>query len=449
MTFNWKSKRFDNFILMLNDKFIPMSKYSSNNILSLQFSSNKVGESIDFDSAMGINFSDEGNFSFRNRQREIPFGIDICVKAKTIRQMSERFPYLIFEYAGEPCAIFFFSKHSMGLPVMMIQKESFAGFSKGTNSWAIMSLKHPILPERVEALDRGVSSRLSLWNKNHMNSKKHMQSNKLRYTELISSSTDSRHLVVHLGYPRNAQISPSFNKMQANRKGLFICTLTCKSCMATHINCVEGVETNDPVWPSEMPGTHKICLLQISHLLSLNVWIRLIAAISFWLFFPRLAMTKEYSGYSGNRRNVLEPSSFELPVNGLWPNSSECRSASLMRFKFFSDSENFINHVLWSASADSLWSTAFVPETIKTLLPISTKPLGKPAFGSLNSLQYFIKANVFIVQLYCFMAYIIFTMVLHRLFLPPKRFGRSLGDVTISSRCYDIFKVHDVMSATI
>jgi hypothetical protein len=63
-------------------------------------------------------------------------------------------------------------------------------------------------------------------------------------------------------------------------------------------------------------------------------------------------------------------------------------------------------------------------------------------------LQYFIKANVFIVQLYCFMAYIIFTMFLHRLFLPPKRFGRSLGDVTISSRCYDIFKVHDVMSTT-
>jgi hypothetical protein len=63
-------------------------------------------------------------------------------------------------------------------------------------------------------------------------------------------------------------------------------------------------------------------------------------------------------------------------------------------------------------------------------------------------LQYFIKANVFIVQLYCFMAYIIFTMFLHRLFLPPKRFGRSLGDVTISSRCYDIFKVHDVMRLT-
>ncbi len=448
MTFNRKSKRFDNLVLMFNDKFFPMSKYSSNDILSLQLSSNKVGESIDFDSAMGINFSDEGDFTFRNRQLDIPFRIDIYVKAKAIRQMSERFPYLIFEYTGEPCAIIFISKPSMGLPIMMILKEFFAGFSKGTNGWAIMSLEHSLLPERVEALDRGVSSRLSLWNKNHMNSKKHMQSNKLRDTELISSSTDSRHLVVRLRYPGNAQISPSFNKMQAKRKGLFICTLTCKNCMATHINGVKRVETNDPVWSSEMLGTHKICLLQITHLLSLNVWIRLIAAIPFWLFFPRLAMTKEYSGYSGNRRNVLEPSSFKFPVNGLWPNSGECRSASFMRFKFFSDSENFVNHVLLSASSDSLWSTAFVSETIKALLPISTKPFGKPAFGSLNSLQYFIKANIFVVQLYCFMAYFMFTMFLHRLFLPPKCFGRSLGDANISSRCYDIFKVHDVMRLT-
>ncbi len=448
MTFNWKSKRFDDFILMLNDKFLPMSKYGSNNILSLQYSSNKVGKSIDFDSPMGINFSDEGDFSFRNRQLEISFRIDICVKAKAIRQMSERFPHLILEYAGEPCAIFFFSKPSMGLPIMLILKESFAGSPEGGNGWTIMSLEHSFLPDCVETFDRGVSSRLSLWDKDHMNSKKQVQSNKLRDAELISSSTGSRHLVVHLGYTGNAQMSPSFNKMRAKRKGLFICALTCKSGMTSHIDCVKRVETSNPFGSSEMPGPHKVCLLQISHLISLDIWIRLITAISFWLFFPRLAMTKEYSGYSGNRRNVFEPSSFEFPMNGFWPNSGECRSASPVRFQLFSDSKYFINHVLRSASADSLWRTAFVPETISTLFLISSKPLGKPAFGSLNSLQYFIKANAFVVQLNCFMAYIIFTMFLHRLFIPPKRFGRSLGDVKISSRCYDIFKVHDVMRLT-
>jgi hypothetical protein len=63
-------------------------------------------------------------------------------------------------------------------------------------------------------------------------------------------------------------------------------------------------------------------------------------------------------------------------------------------------------------------------------------------------LQYFIKANACVVQLYRFMAYIIFTLFFHRLCLPPKCFGRSLGDTRLSSRCYDIFKVHDVLTIT-
>ena len=116
MIFNWKSKRFNDLVLMLNNKFLSISKYSSNDILPLQSPSNEVGESIDFDSSMGINFSDERDFSFRNRQFEIPFRVDICVKAKAIRQMSERFPYLIFEYAWEPCAVSFLVSLLCGFP---------------------------------------------------------------------------------------------------------------------------------------------------------------------------------------------------------------------------------------------------------------------------------------------------------------------------------------------
>ena len=147
MACNWKSKRFDDFILMFNNKFFSMSKYSSNNILPLQLSSNKVGESIDIDSPMGINFSDKRDFSFRNRQLEIPFMIHICGKTKAIGQMSERFPYLILKYAGKSCTIFLCSKPSMGLSIMIVLKESFAGSPEGTNGWAIMSLEHSLLPE--------------------------------------------------------------------------------------------------------------------------------------------------------------------------------------------------------------------------------------------------------------------------------------------------------------
>ena len=142
MTVNRKSKRFDKFILMFNNKFISMSKYCSNNILPLQFFSNKVGEPIDFDSSVGINLSDERDFSFGNRQYEIPFMVDICVKAKAIRQMFERVPYLIFEYAWEPCAVFFLSKPSMGLPIMLILKKPFTVSSEGTNRWPMDGCSH-------------------------------------------------------------------------------------------------------------------------------------------------------------------------------------------------------------------------------------------------------------------------------------------------------------------
>lgn len=439
MTFNRKSKRLDDFILMLNNNFSCMSKYSSNDILPFQFTSNKVGETIDFDSPMGVNFSDEGDFSFRNRKREIPFRIDICVKAKVTRQMFERFPYLIFKYAGEPCAISLFRKSSMRLPIMTVSKESFAGFSESTDGWTIMSMEHSLLPECIEAFDRGISARLSLRDKDHMDSKEQMHSDELRDTELIPPSAHSRHLIVHLGCLGNAQKSPTFKQMPAKREGLFICALACKSCMPSHINCVKRIETSNPVWPSEMPGTHKVCLMQIAHLLSLNVWIRLITAVSLWRFFPRLAMTKKYSGYSRNRRNVLEATSFKFPVNRLCSNSREGRSASFMRFQFIPNKQDSLDHVRRSASSDSLWSAAFVSETIKTLLLISSKPFGKPSLGSANSLQYFIKANAFLVQLNRFMAYIIFILLFHRLYLPPKCFGRSLGDAKISSRCYDIF----------
>jgi len=426
MIFNWKSKRFNDLVLMFNNKFLSISKYSSNNILPLQSSSNEVGESIDVDSSVGINLSDERDFSFGNRQREIPFRVDICVKAKTIRQMFERFPYLIFEYAWKPCAVFFLSKPSMGLPIMQILKKPFTVSSEGTNSWAIMSLEYPVLPECVEAFDRGVSSRLSLRNKDQMNAKKQVQSYKLRDTELIPSSARSRHLIVHLGDPRNTQKSPRFNKMQAERQGLFIGGLAGKSCMPSHIDCMERVETSNSVRSSEMSWTHKICLLQIAHLLSLNVWIRLIAAISFWLFFLRLAVTTEDSGYSGNGRDVFNPSSFDFPVNDFWPDSGECRSSGIMRFKFFPDRENSINHTLISVVVNSLWSTAFVPETIKALFPVSCKPLGKPEVASLYGFEYLIKSYSINIKLYSLVANIILIIISHRLLLLQNCFGVSL-----------------------
>jgi hypothetical protein len=60
-------------------------------------------------------------------------------------------------------------------------------------------------------------------------------------------------------------------------------------------------------------------------------------------------------------------------------------------------------------------------------------------------LKYLIKTDSFVIKLYCLTAFFILILILHRLYLLPKVFGRSLGDIKIGLRCYDIFLVCDVM----
>jgi hypothetical protein len=60
-------------------------------------------------------------------------------------------------------------------------------------------------------------------------------------------------------------------------------------------------------------------------------------------------------------------------------------------------------------------------------------------------LKYLIKIDSFVIKLHCLTAFFILILILHRLYLLPKVFGRSLGDIKIGLRCYDIFLVCDVM----
>jgi hypothetical protein len=53
----------------------------------------------------------------------------------------------------------------------------------------------------------------------------------------------------------------------------------------------------------------------------------------------------------------------------------------------------------------------------------------------LDQLEYFIETVSFFIKLYCFTTFLIFLLILHRLYLLPKLFGRSLGDVKM---VYDV-----------
>ena len=445
MTFNRERERFNNFIVLLNKQSLSMSKDSSNNILSLKFSPDEIGRTIDLDSPMRVNLSDEGDFSLRNREIEMSAIIPVFFKIKTIWQMDKGFPEAVFKHSRESCAMLFLSKTSVRFFIMVISQESFTGLSKDIKGRAVMSMKHPFLPESIKTLNGGISAWFSLWDEYQMDSHKQMQSNNLRDAIRVSPSTCSRHLIIHLGYCGNAHKSPCFNQMSAERNGLFISKLTCESRMSCHIHSMKGVESGNPFWAPEISWPNKICLMEVSNLLYFNVRIRLIVAISFSLVFTCRSITIKHPCNSRDGRNIASASLLKFPVNNLCSNSRKLGTTGFMRFQFFPDRENLSNEIIRGLSPDSFWSAALIFETFKPMLSISSKPFRKPESTSLKQLKYFLKANPFFVKMYRFAAFLIFFLILHRLSLLLKVFRRSLGDVKNSLRCYDIFLVCDVM----
>ena len=445
MALNWERETFDDFILLFNNQSFSMSKYSSNNILSLKFSSNEISRTIDLNSAMRINFSDKGDFSLRNRDIKTSIGIDISFEDKTPWQMSKRFPQTVSEYPRESRAMFFLTKTPVWFLIMVILKESFAGSLKGSKGRTIMSSENSLLPESIKTLNRGISTRFSRRNKYQMYSHEQMEADKLRYAVRIASSSCSSHLIIHLGYLWKPNKSPCFNQMSAKRYSLFISKLTCESCMSCHIQSMEGIESGNPFWTSDVSRSNKVCLMKVSNLFCLNGRIRLIIVISFWRAFSNSSIPGKNPGNCGDGWHITNLSLFKLPKNNLCPNTREDRTSGLVRFQFLPDGEDLFNHMLRGFSPDSFWSAFLISETFKPMFFESFEPLGKPATTSLNQLKYFIETISFFIKMYCLTAYLIFILILHRLSLLPNVFGRSLGDIKISLRCYDAFKVHDVM----
>src|SRR3989337_4080495 len=148
MTINWKRKRFDNSIFLFNNQSFSMSKDSSSNILSLKFAPDEIGRTIDLNSPLRVNFSDEGDFSLRNREIKVSVRVNVSIKAKTLWQMNKRFPEVVFKHSRESCAMFFLSKTSVRFLIMIILQELFAGFSKDSKGRAVMPLNRSRSEER-------------------------------------------------------------------------------------------------------------------------------------------------------------------------------------------------------------------------------------------------------------------------------------------------------------
>ena len=259
-------ERFDDFILLFNHQSLSMRKNGSNDILPLKLPPDEIRRTIDLNVTMRVDFADKGNSSFCNRDTKVTLGIHVLIEAESSWQMSKRFPEAISEYAGQSCAVFILGKPSMWFLIMVIPQKAFTSLSKDSKGRTMMASNHSFLPEFIKTLNRCIPTWFSLRDKYQMYPHEQVETHQLRDAPVITSSSCSRHLVVHLRHHGNAHISPHSNQMFAQRDCLFIRKLGCESCMPRNIHRMKRIESGNPFWTSKMSGTHKVCLVEVSHL---------------------------------------------------------------------------------------------------------------------------------------------------------------------------------------
>lgn len=446
MTFNWERKRLDSLSPLFNNQPLPVSNDHSGNILTLKPFPNEVGRAVNLDLPGMVDLSDKGDFSRSHGKAEAAFRVDVATETEVFWQMPKGSPELVPECTREPGAMFLLGNAPMRLLVVVVSHEPLADSLKGGKSRAIVSSGHSFLPETIETLNAGISTWFSFGNEDQMNTEKKVKTHSLGETKGVTSPPCSCHLIVKLGYKGKAHKSPCLEKMPAEGEGLLVGKLTGTSSVPCHIHSVEAVKAGDSLGTPEVPRANNVCLMQISHLLSFEVGIGLIALASLDPCLLGFSMPKEDSCNGRDGGNIFNFPTFKLPLDGFRSDPREGREASLTGNQLFSNAKYLSNHVLRGLSSNLLKGTTLIFESLKTFLFVPAKPFRKPAFAPVNQLQYFCKASSFIVKLYCSKTLFILVLLFHRLLLLPKLFGRSLGRLRISSRCCDNFLVHDVMT---
>lgn len=409
------------------------------NILPFELSSNEIGRAVELDPAVRVDFSDKRDLSPCNGEGKVALGILEGVECKPSRQVPEGVPATISEYSREASAVLLLRKASVGLLIVIVSQKALARSLKGRKGRAFMPSEYPLLPESIKTLDGSVSSWLSLWDEHHMDAQKQVESDNLGDAVRVTPASCGSHFIVQLGGCRNSQRFPGVDQVSAQRDRLFIRILARRGCVASHINGVEGIESGNAVRASEVSGTHEVCLMEVSHILCFAIRVWLGVVLSFRLISFRLSMTGETSLNGRDGRNPTNSSLLKLPMDNFCTNAGEGRTIGLVRLQLVADGEEFLDHMRWSLSPEPFWNTGAVFKPFKAVFVIPPEPLEEPAFAPLHQLKNLIKANMFMIKLYRLTAFLIFILILHRLLLLPNIFGRSLGDLKLSSRSYEGF----------
>jgi hypothetical protein len=179
-----------------------------------------------------------------------------------------------------------------------------------------------------------------------------------------------------------------------------------------------------------MSWPHDVGLLEISHLLNLDVRIGLLVIVSSPGFsFPRFPMAEEDICNGRNGGNAPHSSLLEFPVDNLCSNPCKGRTSAPVSFQLCSDRKDLSNHGTASLSPDPFRGTALIVKPFDSVLLISLEPFEEPALAPMNKMKNFLEALSLLIKLYCLISFLIIAWTLYRHSLPPRFFGRSVGDV--------------------
>lgn len=405
-------KRFDDLPLMDDDQLPAMRDNDRDDVLAFELSPDEVRR------AVGVDLAHERHLALGEGQLKMTLFVQEFIQVEPFRHVPDRSPSFCPEHPWESRAMVFAAERTMRFLEVVIVQESSAGVAQLRQGGTGVPSEDAILPEAVEALHGGISSRLPRWDEYQVDAQEQVEPDDVGDAMAVSAATGGRHLIVQLRHPRNAHPAPTGGQVPAQREGALVAVLADRRAVPRHVQSVEGVEPDRSPWSPEISWSHQIGLVEVSHSGGRGIGIGLPPAhFSPLAAFLRRAVTGKDAPDRREGGNAPTTPLGELPLDGLGADAGKGSPAGAVRLQLFPDGKHSSHQGFGRLSPDSFRSPASILQALDSLFSISPKPLRQPSLAPAHLPEDLDESSACFIQLDCFVAYVIFILALHRLVL--------------------------------
>jgi hypothetical protein len=433
-----KREDLDELPLVLDEDLLMMRRERGHDVLPFQFSADEVIGAVKLDPAVAIDLTNPRHMTLGDGKCEMTAGIHVGLERELVREMAEGRPETFAKDSGEPGSVFGQREASAGLLAVVVAKEAVTRPAQRPQIGADVK-KDALLPEAVEALHGGVSTRLSRRDEKKVDAQQEMKPHDLGETVTIPAPSGCGHLVVHLGDLRQAHNTPGINKMAAERDGLFIGELTGRGGLSDDIDGVKGIEPGDAAQSPQVPRPDQVGLLEVTHPTRLDAGIRRTTGQSADLDLFRLTGPGQDLFDGRDSGKPTEAPSLELEMDRFGADASESRPAALMGGQFIAEGQDLTNERPAGLVPDMFGYSASITKSGKTEGSIAAVPLGQPKSSSLDFAENLSKTHSILKKSDRPDPTLILAVAPHRPTLLPCRMGKSLGDATLVCDVLTVF----------